>query len=232
MENKKLVSKILQKNADTKSSFPQNLTEEETNFYINEMKNGNKKAEEILINHNMRLVVHIVKKYKPSLDFDDLISIGSISLIKGVRSFKPEKNIKLSTFLAICIDNEVKMALRKLKRHKTVSLDAPVPAGKDNEIGSLLQALNLDENYKLEDILENKIIRHELLKFMREFLTEEKFKIMCWRFGLADGIIYTQVEVAKMLNISRSYVSRLCSSAINTLKENIDFFETTMNKYT
>ena len=230
MENQKLISKILDKNCKLETSFPKRLTQEEENLYISQMISGNKKAEEILINHNMRLVAHIVKKYKGTMEFDDLISIGSIGLIKGVRSFNPDKNFKLSTYLGICIENEVKMSLRKIKKIKIVSLDAPVKSANDPNIGSLLEALDLDEYDRFNDLLDSRFAKYELQKFMHDFLDEYRYNILCLRFGFIDGVEYTQAEIAEKLNISRSYVSRLCTGAVKILKENIDYYITNISK--
>ena len=229
MEKQKLISKIINKKYAYETSFPKKLTKEEESFYISQMKNGNKKAEEILINHNMRLVAFIVRKYKGSMEFDDMLSIGSIGLIKGIRSFNPDKNFKLSTYLAICIENEVKMALRKNNKYKIVSLDAPVLKA-DEAIGNLLEALDLEEYDKFNDLLDSQFLKYELQKFMQEFLDEDLYQIVCLRFGFVDGVEYTQAEIAERMNISRSYVSRLCAQAIKILKENIDYYLTEISK--
>jgi len=195
-------------------AFPQPLSAEDELKYINQMQNGSQTARNKLIEHNLRLVAHIVKKFdNTGEDMEDLISIGTIGLIKGIESFKVGKGTKLATYAARCIENEILMHLRALKKvNKDVSLHDPIGQDKEgNEISliDILEATNSD--------FIDAIQTHMELKKIQQYLTilddREKEVIIC-RFGLGKKRELTQREIAEKLNISRSYVSRIEKRAL------------------
>lgn len=204
------------------SSFPKPLSRKEEAEYIAKMKDGDEKAKEILIHHNLRLVAHIVKKYNQAGEADDLISVGSLGLIKAINTFKPNLGTQFSTYAARCIENEILMLLRVNKKHKnTISIEDVLSSdGEDNEI-SLIDIMhpssdNVDKN------VENSIVSKKLDIILRQHLTKREYNIICLRYGLKDTPALTQREVAKLLNISRSYISRLEKKALETIKEVIN----------
>lgn len=210
------------------SGFPNPLTTEEENECIKNFKeNGNMEAKNRLIYHNLRLVAHIVKKYSQAGEADDLISVGTIGLIKAINTYELNKGTQLSTYAARCIENEILMLLRANKKHNGVySLDEALGQDKEgNEItlGDIL-GNDIDE---LTQTVENKIISEDLLKLLKENLTLREFEILKMRFGLNNTPALTQNEVAKKLGISRSYISRIETKAIKDLQEklkNKDFY--------
>ena len=210
------------------SGFPNPLTTEEENECIKKFKeNGNMEAKNRLIYHNLRLVAHIVKKYSQAGEADDLISVGTIGLIKAINTYELNKGTQLSTYAARCIENEILMLLRANKKHNGVySLDEALGQDKEgNEItvGDIL-GNDIDE---LTQTVENKIISEDLLKLLKENLTLREFEILKMRFGLNNTPALTQNEVAKKLGISRSYISRIETKAIKDLQEklkNKDFY--------
>lgn len=201
------------------NAFPDPLSEAEENHYIEEMLKGDPKAKSILAEHNLRLVAHIVKKFNLSHEkTDDLISIGTIGLLKGINSFKPNKGTKLATYAAKCIENEILMYLRQSKktRSEVYLQDAVGKDKKGNEI-TLIEVINpLQES--VTDIAEQHLEYKELLQKINRLCYREK-KVLLLRFGILDGIPQTQKQVAKELNISRSYVSRLEKKAIKNLNK-------------
>ena len=202
-------------------ALPTPLTPEEEQQYAVLAKNGDAKSREILIEHNLRLVIYIAKKFENTgVDTEDLISIGTIGLIKAVNGFDPEKKIKLATFASHCIENEILMYLRKTIRTKTeVSLDEPLNVdGEGNELllGDVLGTDN-DLIFKnLETTVEKQLLGEGLKK-----LTARERKIVDLRFGLDGGQERTQKEVADLLGISQSYISRLEKKIISRLKKEI-----------
>ena len=200
------------------TSFLKPLEEEEEERYIDLMEQGDNEAREKLIEHNMRLVAHIVKKYSGVGETDDLISIGSIGLIKAINTYKKDKGTRLATYTARCIENEILMFLRTNKKHKNeIYLSDPV--GCDNE-GNELTLMDL--LYAHEDLVflevDRGIERERLLRFLKENLSEREYTVICLRFGLKGERNYAQREVAKFLKISRSYISRIETKAIEKLK--------------
>ncbi len=203
----------------TGSSFPKPLPPEEEQEYINLAMQGDKKAKEKLINHNMRLVVHIVKKYAGAAETDDLISVGSIGLIKAVNTFKPNKGTQLATYTARCIENEILMLLRANKKHKNdVSLLDPVGADKDGNELTLMDLLCEKEDTVFQQV-DKSIEREKFLTFIRGVLTKREYTVLCLRYGLKGERNYAQREVALFLKISRSYVSRIEKKAVEKLKD-------------
>ena len=202
-------------------ALPKPLTPEEEEQYAVAAKNGDAAAREKLIEHNLRLVVYIAKKFEnTSVDTEDLVSIGTIGLIKAVNGFDPEKKIKLATFAGRCIENEILIYLRKTVRLKTeVSLDEPLNVdGEGNELllGDVLGTDNDLVFKNLETTVEKQLLAEGLKK-----LSERERKIVDLRFGLDGGEEKTQKEVADLLGISQSYISRLEKKIIKRLKKEI-----------
>ena len=203
--------------------FPEPLSSEEERKYLILMKNGDEKARNILIERNLRLVAHVCKKYAFSgIDQDDLISIGTIGLIKGINSFNMEKNIKLATYVAKCIENEVLMFLRSSKKtNNEVYLNEPIGKDKDDNVMTLGEVLENNER-AIEDTVDLKMKIKELYTKMKNVLQDREQKIVELRFGLNGDKPKTQKEIARMMNISRSYVSRIETKAIGKLSKEIE----------
>lgn len=202
----------------SKNSFLKPLSQEEEEECIDRLEKGDMEAREKLINHNMRLVAHIVKKYAGAGETDDLISIGSIGLIKAINTYKKDKGTKLATYTARCIENEILMMLRHQKKFsKDIYLSDPV--GSDNEGNelTLMDLLYAEEDAVFLEV-DKSIERERLITFLRENLTKREYVVICLRFGLKDERNYAQREVAKLLKISRSYVSRIEKKAVEKLK--------------
>ena len=201
------------------SSFPKPLSPDEEEKYIAELFEGSENARNILIEHNLRLVAHIVKKYSNcGMEADDLISIGTIGLIKAVSTFVTDKNIRLATYAARCIENEVLMALRRNKKlQNEVSLSEPLGIDKTGSEIQLIDILSTDE----EDIPERLDLKNQLKELynnMRLVLQGRERTVLEMRYGLYEGKEHTQREIAKVLGISRSYVSRIEKKAIKKLQ--------------
>lgn len=203
------------------NSFPKPLSkEEEENCFI-EMKNGNIEARNRLIEHNLRLVAHIVKKYYSNSDEqDDLISIGTIGLIKAVSTFSYEKGTRFATYGARCIENEILMYFRNKKKYaQDISFFEPIDSDKDGNALSIMDTL-AEEKSVTEDI-ENKIYTENLYRVIDSELSAREKQIIELRYGLRGRRAYTQREIASKLGISRSYVSRIEKKAIDILKNKI-----------
>ena len=203
-------------------SFKKPLKMEEERYYLKMYRNGDEKAKEKLIEHNLRLVAHIVKKYNsPDRDLDDLISIGTIGLIKAVSTFDREKNIKLATYASRCIENEILMYLRKSSnRRQEASIDEPLNVDGDGNELLLSDILGSDANavsQQLEQDAERAVLRSAVAA-----LSARERQIMELRFGLTDGVERTQKEAADALGISQSYISRLEKRIIRTLKARLE----------
>ena len=201
--------------------FFQNLYhgEEEKNC-LERLKNGDEEARNILIERNLRLVAHVSKKYvSTNIDQDDLISIGTIGLIKGINSFDSSKNIRLATYVARCIENEILMFLRSSKKTKSeVYLNEPIGKDKDDNEVTLLEVLETDEK-SIEEEIDLKIKVKKLYEKMKEVLKDREKNILELRFGLGGKKPKTQNEIASMMGISRSYVSRIETKAISKLNK-------------
>lgn len=200
-------------------SFPPPLSPAEEARLIKRMEAGDKTARDSLIEHNLRLVAHVVKKYyNEKVEQDDLISIGTIGLIKGITTFKSDKGIKLATYAARCVENEILMYFRSLKKvSQNVSISDPIETDKEGNDLTLIDVI-ADEGNILDEI-DLRIKTEKLQKYMDEVLTPREKIIIGLRFGLIGGRENTQREVAKKLNISRSYVSRLEKKALLKLYE-------------
>lgn len=201
------------------SSFPEPLTESEERYYLRKLAEGDEDARNILIEHNLRLVAHIVKKYQAAGENDDLISIGTIGLIKGISSYNTDKKTKLATYVARCIENEILMSIRHDKKFANqVSLNEPIGFDSDGNEVSLMDVLQSDNEDICEKIdRENMIAR--LYKKIRTSLTERDQQIIRLRYGLCGTEPLPQREVASILGISRSYVSRIEKKALGKLFE-------------
>lgn len=196
--------------------FPDPLTKEEEEKYIKEMLEGNKKARDKLIEHNLRLVAHIVKKYDNKNETDDLISIGTIGLIKGIDSYSYKHGTKITTYCARCIENEILMNYRNNKKNnKNVSINEAIGYDKDGNEITLLDILKTpDPDYAGQIHKDNNI--KLLNKYINILNTREK-DIITKRYGLNNKDEKTQKEIAKELNISRSYVSRIEKRALTKM---------------
>ena len=194
-------------------SFPEPLDEEEERKYLEASKQGDAEARDILIRHNLRLVAHIVKKYSGAGEADDLISVGSIGLIKGIRTFEYGKGSQLATYAARCIENEILMYIRTNKKHRNnVSLSESVGSDKDGNDITLIDVLSVPADSIVEEV-ENKVLMEKVRECVRA-LPERERTIVSLRYGLYDGVPYTQLQVAGKLGISRSYVSRIEKKAL------------------
>jgi len=205
-----------------KSSFPKPLSKADEETYIRAFHDGDMKAKEILIKHNLRLVAHIVKKYNGAAEADDLISCGTIGLIKAINSYKLDKGTQISTYAARCIENEILMHLRVTKKHQQVhSLNETLGGDKDgNDI--ILADIIPDETESQTDLAEHQLMMKKLIAAMRERLSDREFKIIALRYGIESNIALPQREVAQKLGISRSYISRIEKHAIEIIKELVE----------
>lgn len=210
------------------NSFPQPLDEKEEEMYLKKFKNGDLHAKSILIERNLRLVAHIVKKYSyPGKEVDDLISIGTVGLIKAIDSFDTSKGTRLATYAARCIENEILMLIRNNKKTKgEVYLQEPIGVDKEGNEISLMDVLSSDDDSIIE-VVETKIQVKKLYSKIESALAKREQLVIQMRYGLTDGKPKTQREIAKLLGISRSYVSRIEKRALkklykelNTLKNN------------
>ena len=210
-----------------KNSFPKPLPPDEERKYLLLAKQGDEAGKEKLINHNLRLVVHIAKKYAGTMENDDLISVGSIGLIKAVNTYEPDKGSHLATYTARCIENEILMLLRSNKKYRNdVSLSDAVGTDKDGNELSLIDLLFESEDGVFA-AAERRIEAERLLKDMSRILTPREYRVICLRYGLKGGRCYPQREVACFLKISRSYISRIEKKAIEKLRSHLkkdDFY--------
>ncbi|NLU47727.1 MAG: RNA polymerase sporulation sigma factor SigK [Syntrophomonadaceae bacterium] len=201
--------------------FPQPLDEADERMYLDKMRSGCEEARNKLIEHNLRLVAHVVRKYDSSgEDMEDLISIGTIGLIKAIKTFNEEKGVRLATYAARCIENEVLMHLRNIKKVKQeVSLYDPIGHDKEGNEISLIDILTTDN--EIIDILEAKL-QEEKIRGKMGILTRRERQVIEMRYGLFTGLKETQREIARKLGISRSYVSRIEKRALKKLIKEIN----------
>jgi RNA polymerase sporulation-specific sigma factor len=200
------------------NAFPQPLSEADEDKHLRQMADGNQQSRNLLIEHNLRLVAHIVKKFdNTGEDLEDLISIGTIGLIKAIESFSPDKGTKLATFAARCIENEILMHLRSLKKtRKDVSLHDPIGTDKEGNEITLIDILGSEAD-DVADLVQLKIEKSKIYRNL-DILEEREREVVVGRFGLeAGGEERTQREIAKSLGISRSYVSRIEKRALMKL---------------
>ena len=200
-------------------TFLKPLTLAEEQFYLQQYQRGDLEAKNILIERNLRLVAHVVKKYQGTdVEMDDLISIGTIGLIKAISTFDSCKSVRLSTYAARCIDNELLMMLRSKKKHsREVSLYEPIGTDKEGNEISLLDVIESPPVDVVEDYSTREDVSY-LLNSMKSTLTPKEYQVICYRFGLFGEEEQTQREIAKRLHISRSYGSRIEKNALLKLR--------------
>ena len=210
-----------------KSSFPKPLSPEDEAKYLRLAREGDKNAKDILVRHNMRLVAHIVKKYNGAAETDDLISVGSIGLIKAINTYEPGRGTQLATYTARCIENEMLMLIRSNKKHKnSVYLSDPVGVDKDGNELTLMDLLCEKEDGVFKTV-ESKLLKEKFMKVLEQVLSDREYKILCLRYGLKGGAPLPQREVARFMKISRSYISRIEKRAVEKVREELkrcDFF--------
>lgn len=205
------------------TSFPQPLTAEEEKYYLELYQQGNENAKNILIEHNLRLVAHIVKKYNnANSEMDDLISIGTIGLIKGITSFDASKCTRLATYAARCIDNEILMNIRSERKKKNeTSLQAPIGTDQEGNEISLLDILCIDGD-TIFDQVDLDIEVRRLYMHIKTILKPREKEILLRRYGLYNRQEQTQREIAEEMGISRSYVSRIEKKALKKLHKELE----------
>lgn len=203
-------------------TLPAPLAEQEENAALEGLERGERAAQNALITHNLRLVVYIARKFENSgVGIEDLISIGTIGLIKAVRTFCPERNIKLATYSSRCIENEILMYLRKnAQKRNEISIDEPLNVDWDGNELLLSDVLGSDADVVHRD-MEQEAEKEELLACVSRLMPREQ-RIMCLRFGICGEKEHTQKEVADMLGISQSYISRLEKRIIRRLREDME----------
>lgn len=202
--------------------FPEPLSSEEEKNCIERLAAGDEEARNILIERNLRLVAHVSKKYATTnIEQDDLISIGTIGLIKGINSFDPSKKIRLATYAARCIENEILMFLRSSKKTKSeVYLNETIGKDKDDNEVTLMEVLETNDK-PIEEEIDLKMKVKKLYEKMKDVLKDREKTILELRFGLGGTMPKTQNEIASMMGISRSYVSRIETKAIGKLNKEL-----------
>lgn len=203
-------------------SFPRALTSSEEKDYIALMVQGDENARDQLIKHNLRLVAHIIKKYYANInDQEDLISIGTIGLIKAIDSFNPEKGIRLSSYASKCIENEILMFFRSGKKSaQDVSINEPIDTDKDGNALTIIDTMSEPDN--IIESIDVKMKTEKLYHFIKTTLSPREQSIIFMRYGLGGQKSLPQREIAKRLGISRSYVSRIEKKALSLLKRAFD----------
>ena len=205
-----------------RQTFHKPLTPDEEREALARMREGDDSARQMLIEHNMRLIVHIARKYKvPGCTFDDLISIGAIGLIKAVRSYDPDAGTSLSTYAARCIENEILMSLRQSRKQQNdVSLDEPLGTDADGNSVTFSDLLGTSP-----DLVEDEVRRRVTLDVVHKALPtlpQRERMVLTLRYGLEDGVVHPQHEIADRLGISRSYVSRVEKHAIEMIRARLN----------
>ncbi len=204
-------------------TFQQPLTAEEELYYLNKSQKGDLTARNLLVEHNLRLVAHIVKKYNsPERDMEDLISTGTIGLIKAINTYNPSKGNKLGTYASRCIENELLMLLRQeRKTSKELSLYEPIGSDKEGNEINLMDIMECTN----EDTLEELITEHHIqtiYRLIHTILSSREQKIIILRYGLYNRTPITQRDVAEKMRISRSYVSRIEKRALEKLRQHLE----------
>lgn len=201
-------------------TFPKPLSHGEEKLYLKRCKEGDQTARNMLIEHNMRLVAHVVKKYQcQEYDTEDLLSVGTIGLIKAVNTFDTDKGSRLATYAARCVENEILMLLRAgKKRAREVSLFEPIGTDKDGEAVNLVDVIEMENPRTIDQLILDQDIR-ELYEAFDTCLTESEKQVVTMRYGLFREKEHTQREVAGVLGISRSYVSRIEKKAIGKMRD-------------
>ena len=203
-------------------SFPKPLSSKDEKKYLLLASQGDIEARNILVEHNLRLVAHIIKKYYSNQnDQDDLVSIGTIGLIKAINTFDINKNIKLSSYASRCIENEILMYFRNLKKSsQDISLNEAIDTDKDGNPLSIIDVLSVDDN--ILDTLNNKLNKSKLNDYINSELDKRERQVIILRYGLDNNKPLTQREVANILGVSRSYISRIETKALKTLRRKYD----------
>ena len=203
-------------------SFPRPLSAQEEKKYVEQMLAGDLEARNMLVEHNLRLVAHIARKYTAcGIDRDDLVSIGSIGLIKAVRSYRPESG-KLATYAARCIENEMLMAIRSNRKTRgDISLNAPIGSDKEGNEIMLHDILGTDAD-GVPDAVATRIDAGRAIAALNRTLDSRERTVIVMRYGLMDGTVYSQNDIAALLGISRSYVSRIEKKALGKLRKKLD----------
>ena len=208
-------------------SYPRPLSPKEEAKCLALAREGDAAARDKLIRHNMRLVAHIVKKYAGAAETDDMISVGSIGLIKAINTYEPSRGTRLATYTARCIENEVLMFIRAGKKHRAnVSLSDPVGTDKDGNELTIMDLL-FEKEDKVFGSVEQSLMLEKFLSAVKRLLDERETKVICMRYALTGGAPQPQREVARRLKISRSYVSRIEKRALEKLRAGLrreDFF--------
>ena len=204
-------------------TFPKTLTAGEEREYLGRLRDGDQRARDVLIERNMSLVAHVVKKYQGTdYDTEDLLSVGTIGLIKAVNTFKMEKGSRLATYAAKCVENEILMLLRASRKFsREVSLFEPIGVDKDGESVSLVDVIEAEGKEALEGIILDQDVK-ELYEAYETCLKENEKQVISLRYGLFGKKEHTQREIAEVLGISRSYVSRIEKKAIEKLRSEFE----------
>ena len=191
-------------------TFPNPLTPAKERECLERLKEGDQEARRLLIEHNMRLVAHVVKKYQyTDYDTEDLLSVGTIGLIKAVNTFKPDRGSRLATYAAKCVENEILMLLRSHKKYsREVSLYEPIVVDKDGESIHLVDVIQMENEDVLEQMILDQDVR-ELYQAYKTCLNDNEKQVVRMRYGLFGGKEYTQREIAQAMGLSRSYISRI-----------------------
>ncbi len=209
----------------SQNAFPQPLEEHDEAVWVRRLQEGDMEAKEVLIQHNLRLVAHIAKKFdNVAEDQDDLISIGTIGLIKAINTFNPEKKAKLGTYAARCVENEILMYIRAQRKHKCeISLNEPIGTDTEGNQISLRDVLGTEGDMVAEEVEQN----CEYLNLLGHMhcLTQREQKVIALRYGLTGEEAFTQKEVGAQLGVSRSYVSRIEKKALEKLMHAIKLRE-------
>ena len=203
-------------------TFPKPLSPKEEKECLERFRQGDQVARDTLVEHNMRLVAHVVKKYQGSdHDTEDLLSVGTIGLIKAVNTFNADRGSRLATYAARCVENEILMLLRANRKFsKEVSLFEPIGVDRDGETVSLVDILEMDNRETLDTMIFKQDVK-EMYAAIESCLTDTERKVVGMRYGLYRGKEHTQREIAAMLGISRSYVSRIEKRAIEKIREEL-----------
>ena len=204
------------------SGFPDALSKEEEDDLINQMLDGDKSARDALIRHNLRLVAHVSKKYSGSMEADELLSVGSIGLIKGIDSYRPNKGSQMSTYVSRCIENEILMLLRANKKHKQcISIDEIIGIDKDGGEMTIRDIIPQEKHKDPDVIVHQKMTLDDVYAKMKTLLNKREYTIICLRYGLDGKDEHTQQEVANKLGISRSYISRIETKALGIIRDSL-----------
>jgi RNA polymerase sporulation-specific sigma factor len=206
-------------------TFPKPLSPGEEKACLERLADGDEEARAVLIERNLRLVAHVAKKYQNTdYDMEDLVSVGTIGLIKAVNTFHPERASRLGTYAAKCIENELLMMLRAGKKlSREVSLYEPIGLDKDGEAVSLVDVIETENKEMLEDMIQEQDVQ-DLYAAYRSALTDQEKEVVRMRYGLFGKKPHTQREIAGMLGISRSYVSRIEKRALQKLRKKIESY--------